>query len=43
MKIQRTIFISHDITYEERKIERKEKKKKIKERGKMNKSIDQKI
>ena len=33
MKIQRTIFISHDITYEERKIERKEKKEK-KEREK---------
>ena len=39
MKIQRTIFISHDITYEERKIERKEKKEKKRER-KMNKFID---
>ena len=46
MKIQKIIFISYDITYEERKIERKEKKEKknkIKEREKMNKSIDQKI
>ena len=43
MKIQRTIFISHDITSEEkRKLREKEKKeRKIKrERKKMNKSID---
>ena len=28
MKIQRTVFISHDITYEDRKIERKRQKRK---------------